>query len=331
MKKNIKILIIGCICIIVCVAIVLIGFQINKVGKINNYLSTAQRYIEELDYEQAIVNLKLALEINPHSKEIIDRIVDTYFMMAEEGINSAEYEEVIIRLEECFALTQTETVKLKIEEIQQLQQIEVERLQEEMNKKKEMEEKKKEEERKKQEEKQEIDQETEAEEKIEEVDKEEFNRQESETVEGEITNGITTESVDVAKGETWIDELYNNTVNNNYIAVLNEMVTSDFVERCQPYEIDGWALNPGEAAYQLTTSVGSHAVVVIYSSGEKSIIVCNHAEDSYGLDCTSYGDHQVTVHPDGSYDWFDGNFIHYSNGSEPYEIKEGEVYSVWHM
>ena len=95
MKKNTKLIIgILSIVIIVCVAAVLV-FTGKAKGKsdYDKHIIASQQYVDELDYERAIVELELAIEIEPNNAK-------AYLALAEVYVEMEDYESAALVLEE---------------------------------------------------------------------------------------------------------------------------------------------------------------------------------------------------------------------------------------
>ena len=95
MKKNTKIIIgIVSIVIIACVAVVLVFMSKSKEkSDYDKHLTVSQKYVDDLDYERAIAELELAIEIDPNNAKAYLALADVY---AEKG----DYDSAISVLEE---------------------------------------------------------------------------------------------------------------------------------------------------------------------------------------------------------------------------------------
>ena len=95
MKKSAK-LIIGIISVIaiICVAVVLVFAGNGKEkSEYDKRLTASQKYLDELNYEKAIAELELAIEIEPNNAE-------AYIALAEVYVEMGDYESAILVLEE---------------------------------------------------------------------------------------------------------------------------------------------------------------------------------------------------------------------------------------
>lgn len=95
MKKSTK-LIIGILSIatIICVAAVLVFVGTGKeTSEYEKYIEASQKYVDELNYEKAIAELELAIEIEPNNAE-------AYIALAEVYMELEDYESAIKVLEE---------------------------------------------------------------------------------------------------------------------------------------------------------------------------------------------------------------------------------------
>jgi len=116
MQKQTK-LIIGIVAVICVIAIAVVAVVIsarsssNEVGR---HLELAQQYIDELNYEQAIAELRLAIEIDPKYEE-------AYLALAEVYVALDDYAEAVAVLEEGYEETKSQYMEEKIEEYRLLQ------------------------------------------------------------------------------------------------------------------------------------------------------------------------------------------------------------------
>ena len=100
MKKQSRIVIVGVIAAaLILIGIVAIAFAAGGgKSKYDTQLEMAQKYLDELNYEQAIVELRMAIEIEPDNSE-------AYFVLAEVYVAMEDYESAITVLEEGYAAT----------------------------------------------------------------------------------------------------------------------------------------------------------------------------------------------------------------------------------
>ena len=120
-KKSVKAAL-AVIVILVAVGIVSISTQSAQRRKdYNGHVDAAEKYLTELDYEQAIAEYTLALEIEPNSTEILDALEETYLAYAQTYIDIEEYESAIEILERGYEQINRESLQEKIEEVMELQ------------------------------------------------------------------------------------------------------------------------------------------------------------------------------------------------------------------
>lgn len=120
-KKSVRI-VLAVIVIVVAVGVIGISAQSShKRRDYNSHVDAAKKYLIELDYEQAIVEYTLALEIEPNSKEIMDALEKTYLTYAETYEEIEEYERAIEILERGYAQTNRESLRERMEELIDLQ------------------------------------------------------------------------------------------------------------------------------------------------------------------------------------------------------------------
>ena len=85
----------------------LIGIGIRSVQKrqtYENHIAAAEKYLVDLNYEQAIVEYTLALEIEPNEPALLDALEQTYLDYAQSLADAGDYEGAIAVLEEGAAL-----------------------------------------------------------------------------------------------------------------------------------------------------------------------------------------------------------------------------------
>ncbi len=120
-KKSVKAAL-AVIVILLAVGIVSISVQSSERRKdYNAHVDAAEKYLSELDYEQAIAEYTLALEIEPNSKVILDALEESYLAYAQTYADIEEYESAIEILERGYAQTGRERLQAKIEEFTNLQ------------------------------------------------------------------------------------------------------------------------------------------------------------------------------------------------------------------
>lgn len=122
-KKSVRI---GLLAIILLVAMGLIGMNAQRIQKqkeYNGHIEAAEKYLSDLDYEQAIAEYTLALEIEPKSEEVLSGLEHTYLAYAGSYADAGDYEGAINILEEGYAMVQRESLKEQIVEYRELQQM----------------------------------------------------------------------------------------------------------------------------------------------------------------------------------------------------------------
>ena len=121
-KKTKKI---GIAVIILAVAIGIISINVRSAQRQREYdghVEAAERYLTELDYEQAIAEYTLALEIEPNSEEVLNALEQTYMDYAQSLVDAGDYEKAVSVLEEGYAQTGRESLPNKIEEFRVMQE-----------------------------------------------------------------------------------------------------------------------------------------------------------------------------------------------------------------
>ena len=112
-KKLVVPVIISIIAVLVIVAVVVVVFKISSSGKdrkLQEQLELGEKYISELDYEQAIVAYEVAIEIDPMS-------VDAYLGLADAYVKQGMYEKAIEVLENGYFKTGSQLLFNEIERL----------------------------------------------------------------------------------------------------------------------------------------------------------------------------------------------------------------------
>lgn len=136
-KKSVKIAIVS-ICFVVVAMIAGIVVQGNQEQQeIVSHLELAQKYLSDLDYEQAIVEYTAILEIEPNNETVINILEQTWLNYAQSYLETKEYQKAIEILERGFAQTQQTSLEEMLTEAKYLlsEQAEAERLRQEETKK----------------------------------------------------------------------------------------------------------------------------------------------------------------------------------------------------
>lgn len=122
-KKGVRI---GLLVLIILVVIGIIAINAQSAQKRRNYnehIDVAEKYLSDLDYEQAIAEYKLALEIEPKSEEVLSGLEQTYLAYAGLSADTGDYEKAIVILEEGYAVTERDSLREQIEEYREIQQM----------------------------------------------------------------------------------------------------------------------------------------------------------------------------------------------------------------
>ena len=120
-KKSVKIAV-AVICLVVLAIIA--GFVVQggrRQQEIASHLEMAQKYISELDYEQAIAEYTAALSIDPNNESIRQALEQAYLDHAQLYIETEEYEMAANILNNGFGQTQFVVLNDKLAEVQKLQ------------------------------------------------------------------------------------------------------------------------------------------------------------------------------------------------------------------
>lgn len=98
--------------IIVIIAIItgLILYKNSDAVKVREQLDLGKKYLSELEYDQAVAAYEAAIEIEPMN-------VDAYLGLADAYIGKSDYEAAALALQKGYELTQDETLKNKLDEV----------------------------------------------------------------------------------------------------------------------------------------------------------------------------------------------------------------------
>ena len=103
-KKSVKI---ALLLIVMLVIMGIVGINVRSAGpkrEYNRHIEAAEKYLTELDYEQAIAEYILALEIEPNAEEVLQGLEQTYLAYAQTFADSGVYERAVSILEEGYSL-----------------------------------------------------------------------------------------------------------------------------------------------------------------------------------------------------------------------------------
>lgn len=121
-KKSVKIML---LLIVLLVVMGIVGMNAQSAQgrkEYNGHIEAAEKYLTELDYEQAIAEYTLALEIEPNAEEVLNGLEQTYLAYAQSVADGGDYERAVSILEEGYAVTGRESLKDKSNEFQALQE-----------------------------------------------------------------------------------------------------------------------------------------------------------------------------------------------------------------
>lgn len=124
-KKSTKI---ALLLIVVAVIAIIVGINVQSSQKQKEYdrhMDAAEKYMTELDYEQAIVEYTFALDIYPNDEKALEGLEKAYLAYADELVITENYEEAIQVLGQGYEQTGIESLQEKQAEVQE-QQIQAE-------------------------------------------------------------------------------------------------------------------------------------------------------------------------------------------------------------
>ena len=118
-KKSVKI---SLLLIILLVVMGIVGINVQSAQKNKEYeahIAAAEKYLSDLDYEQAIAEYTMAFEIEP-KEEVVDALEQTYLAYAQTCIDVRDYEKAVGILEEGYEKIGRESLQEMIEELQKI-------------------------------------------------------------------------------------------------------------------------------------------------------------------------------------------------------------------
>ena len=120
-KKSVKI----CILLVTLMVVMgIVGINVRSAQRSKEYdehIAAAEKYLTELDYEQAIAEYTAAFEIDP-KEEVVNALEQTYIAYAQSLADAGDYEKAVSILEEGYEKIGRESVQNKIEEFQVIQE-----------------------------------------------------------------------------------------------------------------------------------------------------------------------------------------------------------------
>lgn len=118
LKNKAVLIVLGIIIFLVLGVIGGSGIQRAKEKKqFESHIASAEKYLSELDYEQAIAEYTAALEIEPNEQAVKDALVEAYLEYAQMYVSEGEYEEAINLLKEGNRLLESDMLLKQQEEI----------------------------------------------------------------------------------------------------------------------------------------------------------------------------------------------------------------------
>lgn len=121
-KKSVRISI---LLVTLLVVMGIVGINVRSAQRRREYdghVEAAEKYLTELDYEQAIAEYMLALEIEPDSEEALNALEQIYQDYAQNLVDAGDYEKAVSILKEGYEQTGRESLPAKIEEFQVMQE-----------------------------------------------------------------------------------------------------------------------------------------------------------------------------------------------------------------
>ena len=115
-NKKVKIGILVVVLLIAVLGSIVAARRYYNRQQVQKHLATAEKYLLEMDYEQAIVEYTLALSIDPKNQEIRNALEKVYLDYAQSYIDEEKYDEALEVLHRGYDQMQTEMLLEKIDE-----------------------------------------------------------------------------------------------------------------------------------------------------------------------------------------------------------------------
>ncbi|MBD5453178.1 MAG: hypothetical protein HDR30_02475 [Lachnospiraceae bacterium] len=116
-KKSVKISLLLIILLVIMGIVSINARSAQKSREYNAHIEAAEKYLSDLDYEQAIAEYTMAFEIEP-KEEVVDALEQTYLAYAQTCIDAGDYEKAVGILEEGYEKIGRESLQEMIEELQ---------------------------------------------------------------------------------------------------------------------------------------------------------------------------------------------------------------------
>ena len=115
-KRNYTIILVAVMCVIAVIGAYVINYN-SPSKQIERLLLQGDRFLTDMNYEEAVAAYKGAIEIDPKNKDIIDKLENAYVEWATSFFRSKEYDEAVSRIDEGIIVlgSTEELIRLKIQ------------------------------------------------------------------------------------------------------------------------------------------------------------------------------------------------------------------------
>ena len=120
-KKSTKIAVAAVVIVVIAVISGIAVQSIQRANMVSAHMDSAKKYLDELDYEQAIAEYTAALQIDPENEKILDALEQAYLDMAQVQIETEEYDLAVNILNRGYEQLQRISLQDKRDEVEQLQ------------------------------------------------------------------------------------------------------------------------------------------------------------------------------------------------------------------
>ncbi len=116
-SKRIRIIVALVAVLVIAISIGIVVFSNSPEKSLKKQLDLGQKYLSELNYEQAVAAFKEALSIEPNNEQARESLVNAYLMWAEDKVANNDIEGAIAILTEAYELLADERIKDRLDEL----------------------------------------------------------------------------------------------------------------------------------------------------------------------------------------------------------------------
>lgn len=114
--KNKKLIVIVIIALIIAVSSMIVLTATSSPRRVHRQLDLGQKYLDKLDYEQAIASFDKALEIEPNNETVLSDMAAAYVDWGKSLVSQKDYAKAVDVLKDGYAKTSSADVKAELDE-----------------------------------------------------------------------------------------------------------------------------------------------------------------------------------------------------------------------